>query len=955
MSVATNIQKCHDCPLSLLPINSQKPVDSQRTNRKLLFLSQNPSNNRKTDGKIFEEDNVSDRVMNSFFRYLSLTRDDCYFSNILKCSTLGNETPDKSYLDICIKHFYDEVDEIRPILIVAISKFAYLSLDKSKLKPPIVQLNHPSYYYRQTGDEDKAARMMYEDLKKKTLDSSIKYNISIDFVEKTIKFKTEDALIGFFQNINNMKVYNIAIDAHYIPVLIFVSNKKIFRVQFNYHNYCYVECPEEKSEKYTLTGIPVKRYFYRKKDDLYGLKTYEADIHSDYRFIIDYANYFDCPAENDINYMTFDIETNKSVDVIGTNEEIISIVYLKNGITEFLMLDNGQNNFDELRAKRDVRIFTSEKEMIRYFARVFRTSNLVTGFNIKGFDLIYLFNRAKKLGINESEFSPISRVKNLVIEEKDRMDEMKIGVYGLDCIDTMIFAKNKFFIFSLDKPSQYNLDYLGKFLNLGEKVHDSRGPSVLWKEDPVKLYEYNIQDVVLCRKIEEYMSMFNFLRSFKLLMSTFNITFSMYNSKIIDFYILTHYSDKYAFPSKTQHAETTMEGAYVMEPIAEVYDNIAIYDFTGLYPNLIRQFNLSYETVSKDTSKHPIGNEYFVDMSKKGLLPKIVDELMFMKDDIKDQMNKSSDDTLLIKYNAIKTVINGLYGVFKYRYFRMYHYGVASSITYLGRNIIQKTRDEVNKNENFKVVYQDTDSNFVSLKKEATYDEAKAIFLEYEPHLKIIVNNIIKDDYHLENQYLHMECETIFERLLLTQAKKKYYGYGNYFKGKHLKQSKEYGRGIDLVKKDTPLSLRPLIKESLMTLITERDFKIQKAKIRSIKDKIKSLNYRDLLITKQISRELDEYKVVPQHVKAMLYSNKYLGTDFSRANYKGGMLMVKVKSRKYPDTEVIMLAENTELPPEIVVDYDKYYNLFIKNKIELYLDRFKMIFSDHQPLSTWFE
>ena len=82
----------------------------------------------------------------------------------------------------------------------------------------------------------------------------------------------------------------------------------------------------------------------------------------------------------------------------------------------------------------------------------------------------------------------------------------------------------------------------------------------------------------------------------------------------------------------------------------------------------------------------------------------------------------------------------------------------------------------------------------------------------------------------------------------------------------------------------------------------------------------------------------------------MLFSNKYLGTSFSRSNYKGGMIYVK--TTKYP-VEVIMLENNQELPKEFICDYTKYFDIFVKNKVCLYNDNYKKFFINNEVLSKW--
>jgi len=950
------VQNCKNCNLCELDINKIKPFDKERIDKKIIFIGQNPSTKRDADSKIFEYQNVSDKVMYSFLEKIKLTRNDVYFTNLVKCSSLNNEQPTDIQLSKCKELFYEEINEIKPLVIIFISSFSAKNIDSNKIKCPIIKLKHPSYYFRQTGNVDKAADLMYKDLIMSCLNKKQEYNYSMNFINKTISFKTENSLITFFKNINTLKIYNISLDSKYNVIALFLSDKHTFRIHITYHNYCYVKCSKEEAEKYTLTNIPCKKFFYYKTTEI-PEESYEKDIHSDYRFIIDYANYFSPITEKELNYMTFDIETNKSVDVINTNEEIISIVYLLDNTCEFLILDNQQNNLDCIKDKPDVKIFKEEKEMLKYFINIFRKCNVITGFNISGFDLIYLVNRAKKLGLKYEEFSPINKVKNKVLEEKDRMDEKNLEIYGVDCIDTMKYAKDKFFIYSLDKPSQYNLDYLGKFLNLGTKVHDARGPSTLWQEDPEKLYEYNIQDVILCRKIEEYMGMIKYLLSFKSLMSTFNLKWSLYNSKIIDFFMLCNYSQKYVFPSKQSNIDEELEGAFVMEPDSGIYSNVAVLDFRSLYPNIIRQFNISYETISNAFSNNEdvikINNSLYTLKNKQGIMVEVVNKLMFMKENIQEQIKKDNDKTLPVKLNAIKAVINGIYGVSKYKYFRLYSLNAASAVTFLGRKIINNVMTSANKMSSLKVIYGDTDSLFVHLKDDVDYITAKTNFIEKTKYLNREVSDFIMSEFFIDNNYIELEFETLFHKLLMTKAKKKYFGLGYYIKGKNYDILKEYGRGVDIVKKDTPHALRPILKEFLIKITMSGKIDEIKDIIKETKKKIFSLKYNDLLITKQISRELDSYKVLPQHVKAMKYSNEHLKTDFSRSNYKGGLVYIKKVPNNKPKTDVIMLNENMTFPENYELDYEKYFDLFIKNKMILFLDDFKYLFDENESLTKY--
>ena len=851
-------------------------------------------------------------------------------------SHLGKEKHEVHFTNFSIpSSFYEEMDKIKPLIIIDLEKS---KIDKNKIKCPIVILDEWN---------------LFNNLYNKTINHELKYDCYINFISKKILFKNESCLINFISQIDDIRIANIAVDSEWKPVITFKGYKESIKCEFTYYNYCYTRCSASEMDKYSLDGVPVKRTYYRTFRDL-PEETWEKDLHADYRFIVDYSDYFEPIEKEKLNYMTYDIETNQSVDVINTPGEIISLVYLLNGKYEFLCLENNKGNMDCIRNKPDVVMFNTEKEMLRYFMNIFNKCNVITGFNTDGFDNIYLLNRAKLLGLDQNKFSPIGRVDNRIVEEKDRLDGRKLNIHGVDMIDAMTYAKDKFFIYSLDKPSQYNLDYLGQFLKLGTKVHDTRGPYTQWLEDPEMLYKYNIQDVKLTRDIEEHIGMINYLLSFKNLMPTFNLKWSLYNSKIIDFFILCNYSKDFAFPSKKENEYEELEGAYVKTPISGIYKNVAVCDYKSLYPNIIRQFNISFETITGDKNKYSnntnIDNMFYTDNSREGLMPKVVNRLMYMKDDISDAMETDDDPLLPVKYNAIKAVINGIYGVSKYKYFRLYNINCARSITHLGRHLIKEAEAIADKKDGIYTIYGDTDSIFVHLEGDYNYMNAKKYFEDLMIYLNLELTKYLMTEYKSKNKFITLEFETLFDRIMMTKAKKKYFGVGHFVKGKDFDYQKAYGRGISIVKKDTPVILRPLLKQLLLDIVLSDKDSTIKDSIKVIKNKMFALDYQDLLITKQISRDLNDYKVTPQHVKAMLYSNKFIGTNFSRANYKGGMLHVI-----NPSTEVIMLDSNIKLPTNYSVNYEKYFDLFVKNPMILYLDRFQYFFLKDKTLDDFFK
>ena len=75
------------------------------------------------------------------------------------------------------------------------------------------------------------------------------------------------------------------------------------------------------------------------------------------------------------------------------------------------------------------------------------------------------------------------------------------------------------------------------------------------------------------------------------------------------------------------------------------------------------------------------------------------------------------------------------------------------------------------------------------------------------------------------------------------------------------------------------------------------------------------------------------------HVRAAIDSNMYLNTTFSRQDYKGGILFVKSRKAQTDNSKKIVnavfLQPGMELTKDFEVDYDKYYEKFVLDKIKL--------------------
>ena len=105
--------------------------------------------------------------------------------------------------------------------------------------------------------------------------------------------------------------------------------------------------------------------------------------------------------------------------------------------------------------------------------------------------------------------------------------------------------------------------------------------------------------------------------------------------------------------------------------------------------------------------------------------------------------------------------------------------------------------------------------------------------------------------------------------------------------------------------------------------------------IQYLRDKIQNIrkySWYDIGIPTGIQRPLKDYKNIPIHIRAIQYSNKYLGTDF-REGSKPYWCYVKVL-KELPKTDVIAYDEHTKIPSNIIPDWNKIIDIEIKSKVE---------------------
>ena len=392
----------------------------------------------------------------------------------------------------------------------------------------------------------------------------------------------------------------------------------------------------------------------------------------------------------DIKRMALDIEVSMSVsdykipDPKLARQEVISVSFVAtDGMKKVYVLEREGFSYGAPHKKfpsdGEVLFFKTEKELLTETFRLIWEYPVVITFNGDNFDFPYLFHRANKLKINK-DLNPIQVKRGFGFLSRSECD-LRRGIH----IDIFSFFANRS-ISGYAFGGAYERNSLNAISSalLGrekyqheEEIHDMTYSVLTW---------YNLKDSILTLELTK----FNNSLAWNLLILLCRITkmpmhdmvrhqISAWIKNIIFF---EHRRNNYLIPRRSEisemkkggYSKATIEGkgfqgAYVIPPVPGIHYEVVVMDFSSLYPSIIKEYNLSYETVNcphDDCKENMVrGIPYYVCTHKMGIFAYIVG---FFRDiRVKYFKPKSGDKSLTSErqsYNntmqqALKVFING--------------------------------------------------------------------------------------------------------------------------------------------------------------------------------------------------------------------------------------------------------------------------------------------------------
>ncbi|KAF7909433.1 uncharacterized protein EAF01_003151 [Botrytis porri] len=511
--------------------------------------------------------------------------------------------------------------------------------------------------------------------------------------------------------------------------------------------------------------------------------------------------------------------------------------------------------------------------------------DIIIGYNIANFDFPYLLDRADHLKIKN--FSQWTRLKSIHSQAKPSNFSSK----QMGNRDTKATNTNGRLQLDLLQLVQRDHQLRSYTLNsvcaqfLGEQKEDVHHTMIteLFNGTPEsrrRLAVYCLKDAFLPQRLMDKLSCLeNYTEMARVTGVPFNFLLSRGQQvKFISQLFRKALEQKLVIPNLSSNSsDEQYEGATVIEPTRGYYSvPIATLDFASLYPSIIQAHNLCYTTLLKkdvvealkldkdeDYIITPNGDMFVTTKQRKGLLTQILEELLTARKQAKRELAVETDPFKKAVLNgrqlALKISANSVYGLTGATVGKVPCLPIASSTTSYGRQMIEKTKAEVEAkytiangySHDAQVIYGDTDSVMVKF---GVKELAEAMKLGEEA-AQYVSSKFIKP--------IKLEFEKVYYPYLLINKKR----YAGLYWTNPDKYDKMDTKGIETVRRDNCRLVQNVIETVLRMILIDQD--VQGAQD-YVKDTISDLlqnkiDMSKLVITKALAKA--DYTAKQAHVE----------------------------------------------------------------------------------------
>jgi len=496
---------------------------------------------------------------------------------------------------------------------------------------------------------------------------------------------------------------------------------------------------------------------------------------------------------------------------------------------------------------------------------------VIGGYNSNGFDIPYITDRAKRLGV------PLSMSRDGKSAWcKSYMGKSTVQLNGRISLDMLPAVK------ALDKYrlKSYRLANVAKEI-LGIEKLDVKPSEMkeLWAGPDINRFiSYSRRDALLVLELikktgvlEKYIALSKASGAF------LQVVVNGGQSSMIEAKLIREYNrEGYVMGTKSALEDddiAQVEGAIVLDPVLGLTENVVILDFKSLYPTTMIAHNLCYTTEIREECPDcnliasPSGGKFVPPDVRRGIVPRVLEKLLDERIKAKKAMknpaiSEGEKRRLDAKQYAMKILLNSFYGYSGYARARLYSPVIANSVTSYGRENLLKTKHMIEQKEyieindsqyKLKVIAGDTDSTFINICGEyVDFDIAKKIGIE--------IANMVTSK-------LPPPMELVFEayaKRILILAKKHYAMY----RFESADKGEIKAKGIETVRRDWCNLTSEVLTKCLETILIEGDVDAALSYARESINLLKASSsdmFEKLTMTRTLTKKPESYNQPQPH------------------------------------------------------------------------------------------
>lgn len=360
----------------------------------------------------------------------------------------------------------------------------------------------------------------------------------------------------------------------------------------------YVDINGNHVKKVNFESISEAKDYLKKYSDVFGMRIMGL---TNWSYLYIFENYMDIePDFEKVRVVYLDIEV-QSDDGFPKPEEA------SKPITAIALTDKkhkiclGIGDYKPPKDQKNIYYIKcdNEKALLYKFIEIWDkiSADIITGWNIKQFDIPYLVNRIRQVIGEEyvKRLSPWRMVRESKIKGMNGEEIQSYQIAGISNLDYLVLYKK----FQLDPRESYKLDSICE-VELGEKKLDYSEYSnlhTLYRENHQKFIEYNLRDNDLVMLLEEKLG---FIAQAITIAYDAKVNFEDAVTSVLLWDVISHnHLMSKGIVVKQKQVESYDEsivGAYVKDPVVGMHDWVVSFDLNSLYPNLIIEFSIGPDT-----------------------------------------------------------------------------------------------------------------------------------------------------------------------------------------------------------------------------------------------------------------------------------------------------------------------------------------------------------------------